>query len=104
MCGTLGKACEHIAVNDAVHLARVGNIVRREKVKMKQDSNGSFDVYWQESMPVSLLALVCMALSGPNIRTQSSTVIISQLTLMLLQLLMYNSVMYWREVTTVRRP
>ena len=58
----LWKACEHDTDNDAVHLARVAMIVRRDMLKMKNEFSGSFDAQCQEkSVPVSLLALVSMA-------------------------------------------
>jgi hypothetical protein len=66
----LSKACEHNADNDAVHLARAANIVRRDMFEMKNQFNGS--KCQEESVPVSLLALVAMVLNGPNIEAQSS--------------------------------
>ena len=38
----LQKACHHDADNDAVHLARVAKIVRRDMFKAKQNFDGSF--------------------------------------------------------------
>ena len=75
----LGKACEHDADNEAVHLARAANIVRRDMFKTKQDFNGSFGTHCQEeSVPVSLLALVSMVLYGTNITAQSSSAFMPQ--------------------------
>ena len=49
----LSKVCEHDADNDAVHLARAANIVRRDMFKMKQKFSGSFDSHRQlQSVPV----------------------------------------------------
>ena len=54
----LHKACKHDADNDAIHLARAANIVRRDMFKMKTQFNGSFESKClEESVPVSLLAL-----------------------------------------------
>ncbi|KAK1900200.1 Calpain-like protease palB/RIM13 [Dissostichus eleginoides] len=101
----LGKACEHDADNDAVHLARAANIVRKDMFKMKQDFSGSFDAHCQEeSVPVSLLALVSMVLYGPNITAQTSSAFIPQPALTLSQLLLYNSLVRQREIATTSRP
>ena len=40
----LSKACEHDSDNDAVHLARAANIVRRDMFKMKNQFSGSLRV------------------------------------------------------------
>jgi hypothetical protein len=92
------KACEHDADNDAVHLARAANIVRRDMFKMKNHFNGSFGPKCQEgSVPVSLLALVAMVLNGPNIKTQSPSSAMPQPVLTISQLLMHNSLVRHRE-------
>ena len=75
----LRKACEHDTDNDAVHLARAANIVRRDMLKMKQDFSGSFDAKCQEkSVPVSLLSLVAMVLYGPYIITETGSAAMPQ--------------------------
>ena len=80
------------ADSDAIHLARAAKIVRREMFKVKMGFNGPFDARCQEeSVPVSLLALVSMVLNGPNIESQSSCSTGSQHALTLSQLLLYNS-------------
>ena len=57
----LNKACEYDADDDAIHLARAAKIVRRGMFKMKNLFKGSFESKCQEeSVPVSLLALVAM--------------------------------------------
>ena len=38
----LGKACEHDADSDAVHLARAATIVRRDMFNKRMEFNGSF--------------------------------------------------------------
>ena len=70
----LNKACEHDSNNDAIHLARAANIVRRDMFKKRNKFNGSYDANCQEeSVPVSLLALVTMVINGPNIKSQSNS-------------------------------
>ena len=50
--------------------------------------NGSFDIGCQEdSVPVSLMALVSMILNGQNIKPQSSSIMGSQHALTLWQLI-----------------
>ena len=94
----LSKACDHDADNDAVHLARAANIVRRDMFKMKNQFSGSFRTNCQEnSVPVSLLALVAVVLNGPNIKAQSSSSAMPQPVLTILQLLMYNSLVQRQE-------
>ena len=88
----MSKACKHDADSDAIHLAKAANIVRRDMFKMKNHFNGSFEKECQEeSLPVSLIALVAMVLNGPNILEQSSSSAMPQLILKISQLLMYIS-------------
>ena len=94
----LSKACEHDSDNDAIHLARAANIVRRDMFKMKNQFSGSFGTKCQEeSVPVSLLALVAMVINGPNIEAQSSSSAMPQPVLTISQLLMYNSLVRRRK-------
>ena len=68
----LGKACEHNADSDAVHLAKAAIIVRRDMFAMKRKFNGSFDTQCQEEcVPILLKVLVNMVLNGPNMKSQS---------------------------------
>ena len=54
----LRKACVHDTDNNAVHLARTAEIVRRDMLKMKNEFSSSFDAQCQEkSVPVSLSTL-----------------------------------------------
>ena len=72
VCAALTKECEQDIDNDAVHLARAAEIVRRDMLKMKNEFVGSFNVQCQgKSMPVLLLALVSMVLHGTNTTTQT---------------------------------
>ena len=50
----LRHACEHDSDNDAIHLARAANIVRREMLKIKNRFSCSFDIKCQDSVPVSM--------------------------------------------------
>ena len=85
------KACETDVDNDAVHLAKAANIVRRDMFKLKKQFSGSFDAKCQEeSVPISLLVLVYMVLNGTDIKTQLSSASVPQPTLSLAQLLMFN--------------
>jgi len=94
----LKKACEHDADGEAVHLATAANIVRRDMFKMKNQFGGRFEPNSQEdSVPVSLLALVAMVLNGPNIKAQSSSSRMPQPVLTISQLLMSNSMVRRRE-------
>ncbi len=84
------KACEHDADNDAAHLARAANIVRRDMFKMVNKFNGSFETACQQdSVPVSLLELVAMVLNGPSIEAQSTLSEVPQPVLSIAQLLMH---------------
>ncbi|KAF3847137.1 hypothetical protein F7725_020165, partial [Dissostichus mawsoni] len=77
------------AVDMNIIQQRTANIVRKDMFKMKQDFSGLFDAHCQEeSVPVSLLALVSMVLYGPNITAQTSSAFIPQPALTLSQLLL----------------
>lgn len=61
--------------------------MKRDMFKMKNQFNGSFGTNCQEeSVPVSLLALVVMVINGPNIEAQSSPSAMSQPVLTISQL------------------
>ncbi len=92
------KACEHDADNDAAHLARAANIVRRDMFKMVNKFNGSFETAChQDSVPVSLLELVAMVLNGPSIEAQSMLSEVPLPVLSIAQLLMHHSSVRRRE-------
>ena len=94
----LRMACEHDADNDAAHLARTANIVRRDMFKMMNQFSGSFETTCQQdSVPVSLLELVAMVLNEPNIKAQSTSSDVLQPVLTIAQLLMHNSLVLHRE-------
>jgi len=94
------KACEHDADTEAIHLAHVANIIRREIFSRKTSFSGTFDKKCQESsVPNSLLALMSMILYGPNITTQSNYSSKPQAALTLSQLLMFNTVSRCRDGT-----
>lgn len=77
-------ACELDADNDAVHLARAANIIRRDILRTKMKVNGSFDTKGKESVSVSLVALGAMVLNSPNIKTQSRSSCVPKPTLTLI--------------------
>ena len=95
----LTKEWEHDADNEALHLARAANMVRRDVFKMKQAFSCSFDTHCQKES-VALLALVYMVLYGPNITTQSSFVFMPQPALTLYQLLMHISLVRSQDQET----
>ena len=65
---------ESIILSEAVHLARIANMVRRDMLQTKNQFDGSFEPNSQKKfVPVSLLLLVAMDLNGPNIKTQTSS-------------------------------
>ena len=72
---------------------------------MKNQFNSSFESKCQEeSVPVSLLALVAMVLKGPNIVAQSSSTTMPRSVLTISQLLMFNSmVRHRKDVTSIIR-
>ena len=84
------KACDIDADADAIHLARASIIIRREIFKMK--AAFTFESQCQESSVSNpLVALLCMILYGPNIKTQSSYSLTPQAALTLSQLVMFNN-------------
>ena len=92
------KAYEHDVDDDAVHLARAADIVRRDMLKMKNELVGSFEPNSKEvCFPVSLLALVAVVLYGPNIKAQTSASTIPQPVLIISQLLIFSSTAQRRE-------
>ena len=100
----LKKACEGDTDMDAVHLAEAANLVRRDMLKMKSEFTGSFEAQCQEnSVPVSLLALVSMMLYGTNITTQTSSANMPQAALSLSQLLMYNCLVNQSKASTTTK-
>ncbi len=97
----LQKACGQDADDDAIHLARAANIVRRDMLKIKTAFSGSFDTYCQEdAVPHTLTGLVGMVLYGSNIRDQPNHLCIPAPTLAISQLLVFNFGARRRENTT----
>jgi hypothetical protein len=94
------KACEYDADDDAVHLARAANILRRDILRMKTVFSNSFDTDCQKkSVPASLLQMVGMVLDGPKINgvgsIDNSPMNAAQLSIS--QLLMFNTNVRRRE-------
>ena len=94
----LSKACKHDSNSDAFHLAWAATKVRRGMFKTKNNFSGSFGTkYQEESVLVSLLALLCMVINGPNIEAWSSSSAMPQPIFSISQLLMYDSLMRRRK-------
>ena len=66
----VAKACELDSDNDAVHLARAAQIVRRHKFGEVKHSNGFPERCQEEYVPSLLLALVSVVMEGPIIKDQ----------------------------------
>ncbi|CAB4011701.1 Hypothetical predicted protein [Paramuricea clavata] len=76
---------------EAIHLVKAANIVRKDMLTTTNTFNGSFDANCQEnSVPKSLLSLINMILYGPNIETQSCYLTANQPGVTIAQLLQYN--------------
>ena len=66
------KACAYDSDDDAAHLAKAAQIIRRDIIKTQQTLNGTFSPNCQEkSVPASLSTLIDLILEGPNIKKQS---------------------------------
>ena len=99
-----GKACKKDADNDALHLAKAAEIVRRDMLKMKPEFNGSFDSQCQvDSVPTSLQTLVSMILYGSKKISESNSTSISQAALTISQLLMFNTFTRVRDNTHITK-
>ncbi|XP_076031372.1 uncharacterized protein LOC143019540 isoform X1 [Oratosquilla oratoria] len=66
----IAKACEMDRDNDAIHLARAAEIVRRQMFGESKPFIGSPEGCQKESVPQMLICLVNMILEGPNIKDQ----------------------------------
>ena len=97
----LTKACDFD--DDAMHLVRAAQIVRKEVFEKKNLFDGSFKHSTeQEAVAPSLMALVRMILDGPSIKHQSDTgMSTSRAALSISQILMFNSVKYCRGADSV---
>lgn len=93
----LRKACDFD--DDAMHLVRATQIVRKKMFEKKYSFNGSFkNSTEQDAVPTSLMALVRMIFDGPSIKSQSEHVTsTSRAALSISQLLMFNSVKFGRS-------
>ena len=96
------KACDYD--DDAMHLARAAQVVRREIFDRKCEFDGSFkQTSESDAVPPSLMALVNMILDGPNIKHQSQVATAStRAALSISQLLIFNSVKNARGTTSLR--
>ncbi|XP_072178978.1 uncharacterized protein [Diadema setosum] len=98
----LKKACE--CDNDAIHLARAAQVVRREMFETKFTFDGTFKSDCQkDSVSPSLIALVNMILDGANIKhqTQFSSPSTTTAALTISQLLVFNSVKHGRNAESM---
>ena len=98
------KACEQDNFdNDAMHLARATQVVRRDMFDRKFTFNGSFKQGCQEApVPPSLLALINMILEGPSIKRQTA-VAANAAALSISQLLIFNRRCRRSEISTLTR-
>lgn len=98
----LQKACEHDNYdNDAMHLARAAQVVRRDMFRRKFTFDGSFKPGCQEdAVPPSLLALVNMIQEGPSIKHQTEAATSNAAALSISQLVIFNSVKHHRRSDT----
>ena len=86
--------------SDAMCIAHVAQIIRRDLFDENEAFSGTFTPDCQiESVPTSMLSLVCMILEGPNIKDQTSHPT-SQAALTIAQLLKFNSIKHKRQSMT----
>ena len=79
LANALWKAHKEDGYEEAMRLAKVAIILRKEMFTQKYTFDGSFESKCQaNSVPPSLVSLVSMILYGPNIELQSSTLTKSQ--------------------------
>ena len=67
---SLAKACEQDNNQDAMHIARAAQIVRRHIFGEAKPFNGFPEQCQKDSVPKLLLTLVNMVLEGPSIKDQ----------------------------------
>ena len=103
ICTALKKACEGDTDMDAIYLAEAAKLVRRDLLKIKSEFTGSYEECHENSVPVSLLALVSMVVYGTNITTQTSSANMPQAALSLSQLLMYNYLVNQSKASTTTK-
>ena len=97
---SLSLACAFDAEGEAVTLARAATIVRRDILEMQKSKTSHVDSVFlpgcqKQSVPNSLATLVSMILNGSSIESQQHYV--SQPTLTILQLLVFNCFSHRRE-------
>ena len=95
----LAKACEQDNNEDAMHLARAAQIVRRHIFGETKQFNGFPEKCQEDSVPQLLLTLVNMILEGPSIKDQMQEAT-SPAALTIAQLLKFNSVKHKRAPDT----
>lgn len=87
--------------DEAICLAKAAQIVRRDMQKKTSSFNGTFEKNCQEeAVPRSLLTLVGMIMHGTSIKAAQAD---SQPALSVAQLLQFNSLTRWRNISTGNR-
>ena len=103
----LAKDCELDSDNDAIHLARAAQIMRRHMLGEAKPFNGFPEGCQEESVPSPLLALVSMVMEGPIFKDQMADS--TPAALVIAQMLKFNSIKHKRtrdttSSVTVRHP
>ncbi|CAJ1048465.1 hypothetical protein GWK47_003689 [Xyrichtys novacula] len=96
----LAKACEQDNNEDAMHIARAAQIVRRHIFGEAKPHNGFPEKRQKDSVPQLLLTLVNMILEGSSIKDQMEDATSSAAGLTIAQLLKSNSVKHKRAPNT----
>jgi len=87
--------------SEAMILLKATKIIRRDILSKKIKFSGTFESNSQQhAVPESLRTLVGMILGGPDIKTQSSSIIEAQTTLSISQLILFNSTKRCRSSET----
>ena len=94
----IAKACEMDSDNDAIHLARAAEIVRRQMFGEAKPFIGFPEGCQKESVPQMLICLVNMILEGPNIKDQMTDT--GTAAVAIAQILKFNSVKHKRMQST----
>lgn len=93
----LSAACQFSDVEDAWHLAKAAEIVRRHLFDMDLKFTGEFKPGCQKSsVPQNLLTLIQMILEGPSVDIQSNATCVPA-ALSLSQLIVFNAVKHARQ-------
>ena len=94
----IAKACEMDSDNDAIHLARAAEIVRRQMFGEAKPFIGFPEGCQKEIVPQILICLITMILEGPNIKDQMTDT--GTAAVAIAQILKFNSVNHKRMQST----